>query len=634
MAFLLAGVLLLTFIMPEAASAADLTTKYRLFEENRIMKEYTSLNQAIADGKKLRNSHIEQISNRAWVWDNLPKYRVYQYDVSLPEWQFATLAEAEKVAKQYANSSIRDLNSDGWVWSSYATSLSQFKLQQGDISLPEWIFPDLASAQKEAKKWANVHVIDLSTNEWVWDNLTAERKETLRAGNPVYQIHVDGITLEEWKFAYLEDAVAKARDIDNAIIVNTLTKKEVYSNTRPYVVLQNNKALQGYTNLNDAIAYAKKWAHATITWKNRTIWSNYPYYQVFQNDKLINEFKSITDAVAYATGYSNASVITLHNEVLWDNKRTLQFWSWNGSSNPTTIRGHVSGTMGLDVVSPTWFELQSADGTLKDTSDQATVDWLKSQKYEVHPLVHNQFDSTLTSSFLSNTKAQTKFITALVDKSAKLGVKGINLDFESLSGKDRDAFTTFVRNLTDAAHAKQLTVSIDLPRGSVRWNHLTAFDHEKLANIVDYIITMTYDQYYSGSTEPGSVAGLQWTEEGVVEFLSYGIPRDKLILGIPFYVRDWKLDAQGKLVGNRALVMRNIPELLATKKHTKVWDEAFKQYKITYEEDGFTRVFWLEDDSTIAARLDIAKKYDLAGVAAWRMGHEYSAIWETLLKHK
>src|SRR5690606_3471453 len=133
---------------------------------------------------KLRNSHIEQISNRAWVWDNLPKYRVYQYDVSLPEWQFATLAEAEKVAKQYANSSIRDLNSDGWVWSSYATSTPQFMLQQGDISLPEWIFPDLASAQKEAKKWANVHVIDLSTNDWVWDNLTTERKETLRAGNP------------------------------------------------------------------------------------------------------------------------------------------------------------------------------------------------------------------------------------------------------------------------------------------------------------------------------------------------------------------------------------------------------------------------------------------------------------------
>jgi spore germination protein YaaH len=631
---LLAVVLLLQWVAPAAVHAADQTTKYRLYEENKVIKEYTSLDKAIADGKKLRNSHVELISNRNWAWDNLPKYRVYQYETSLPEWQFATLPEAEKIAKQFANSSIRDLNGDGWVWSNYAAGKTQYKLHQGEVSLPEWTFNDLESAQKEAKKWANVHIINLSTNQWEWDNIKPERKEELRAGDILYQIYIGEVAQENLRYAYLEDAISKSLEIDNSTIINLKTRKFVYSNIRPYEVLQNNKVIQGFTNLNDAIAYAKKWAHATIKWKNREIWSNYPFYQVYQHDLLIKEFKNVKDAVAYATGYSNASVVTLENEILWDNKRLLQFWSWNGSSNPDTIRTHVTGTMGLDVVSPTWFELQSADGTLKDASDKATANWLKEQKYAVHPLVHNQFDSSLTSAFLKDTKAQTKFITALVNKSADLGVTGINLDFESLSGKDRDAYTNFVRNLTAAAHAKNLTVSIDLPRGSVKWNHLTAFDHEKLAGIVDYIITMTYDQYYSGSPDPGSVAGLQWTEEGIVEFLSYGIPRDKLIMGIPFYVRDWKLDSQGKLAGNRALLMRNIPDLLATKQTTMVWDEQFKQYKVTYQEDGYTRVFWLEDEKTVEERLKLAKKYDIAGVAAWRMGHEYASIWETMLKNK
>lgn len=80
-----------------------------------------------------------------------------------------------------------------------------------------------------------------------------------------------------------------------------------------------------------------------------------------------------------------------------------------------------------------------------------------------------------------------------------------------------------------------------------------AYDHEKLAHIADYIMIMAYDQYYSGSATPGSVAGLQWAEEGIKEFLSYGIPRDKLIMGIPFYVREWKLDSSGKGVSNRAV---------------------------------------------------------------------------------
>src|SRR5699024_7004920 len=112
---------------------------------------------------------------------------------------------------------------------------------------------------------------------------------------------------------------------------------------------------------------------------------------------------------------------------------------------------------------------------------------------QVHPLVHNQFDSKLTSEFLADAEAQIAFIQTLIKRLDTLGVDGLNLDFESLNGKDRDRFTSFVKNLTKAAHAKGLAVSIDLPRGDLSWNHLTAFDQAELANIVDYVVTMAYD---------------------------------------------------------------------------------------------------------------------------------------------
>lgn len=621
-------------LLPGVGSAADLTTKYRLYEENRIVKEYVLLDKAIADGRKLRNSHVEQISNRKWVWDNLPRYRVYQNDNSLSEWQYATLEEAKKTAKYYANSSIRDLRKGGWVWHNFKDATPRYRLMHNGNTKPDWEFSDLQAAQKTARYWANVHIIDLTTGEWVWDNLSPERKEELRQGAKVFQVYVDDAPLEDARYSYLEDAVAVMLEHDNAAIYNSTTNKEVLRVDLPFKVYQNDNWLKSFSILDDAVHYANQWAHAVIKLNNRQIWSNYPYYQVYQNERLIREFDDPMKAIQYAQYYANSSVVTLHQEILWDNKRKLQFWSWNGSARPDTIRQHVSQTMGLDVVSPTWFELQSADGTLKDTSDQATADWLKNNQYAVHPLVHNQFDAKLTSAFLSDPKAQKKFIDALVSRSAALGVDGINVDFESLAGKDRDRFTAFIRQLTEAAHAQHLTVSIDLPRGSVSWNHLTAFDHAALNEIVDYIITMAYDQYYSGSDKPGSVSGLQWAEQGIVEFLSYGIERDKLILGIPFYARDWKLDSKGKLVGNRSLLMKDIPSLLDRHKTTQEWDPQFNQYKVTYQEDGFTRVFWLEDEATIEARLKLAKKYDLAGVAAWRMGHEYASIWETMLKNK
>lgn len=624
------------FVSPLSALAADRTTKFRLYEENRIVKEFATLEAAVSAGKKLRNSHVERIGSREWVWDNLSRYRVYQNDKTYPDWQYATLEEAVKTAKKYANSSVRDVQRGGWVWHNFAGLVDEpFLLMQGDKTLPGWQFAKLADAQKEAKKWANAHVIDLRSGEWVWDNLKPERKDELRQGEAVYRIHdSNDQPLPDLSFSYLEDAVGEARKHDNVSIVNSKTGKTVYTNVKPYAVYQNAKWLASYADPDEAAAYARKWAHATVRLNDRVIWSNFPYYRVFQNDRQIGAFNQISEAVAHAQQYANAAVITLHDETLWDNRHQLQFWSWNGSARPDTIRQHVSNTMGLDVVSPTWFELERADGSLKDTSDAATVRWLKQNGYAVHPLIHNQFDAKLTTAFLADTKAQDRFINALVGKAASLGVDGLNLDFESLAGSDRAKYTAFVRRFTEAAHDKGLTVSIDLPRGSVRWNHLTAFDHTALADIVDYIIIMAYDQHYSGSDVPGSVAGLQWTEEGIKEFLSYGIPRNKLILGIPFYARDWKLNADGSLAGNRSLVMRNIPDLLANPSVTKSWDDRFNQYKVTYKENGATRVFWLEDESTVAERLKLAKQYDLAGVAAWRMGHEYPDIWETMIQHK
>jgi spore germination protein YaaH len=632
---LLIAIVLLSqlFVIP-SASAADLTTKYRVYEENRPIMEYASLEKAKIHAAKLRNSHVELISNRSWLWDNFPRYRIYQNSTTLPQWQFATLEEAKKIAKLYSNSSIRDLRAGGWVWDSYVKPKRQFKLMQNDTALATWIFDDLASAQKEAKKWQNVHVIDLSTNEWVWDNISEARKAQLRDSDPIYQIYINGETQDNWAYGYLEDAVHEAILHDDSIIYQTKKNKEIYNNLKTNEVYQNNRLIKKFIRLDDAIQYAKNFGNTTIRVNGRDIWSNYLYYQIFQSDKLIKRFNDFHAALKIAKTYANVSIVTLEDEIIWDNKRELIFMSWNGETKPATIQSSVTSTMGLDIVSPTWFTLESADGTMEDTSDQETVNRLKNESFSIHPLVHNQFSSKLTTTFLNDPKAQAKFITTLINKASQLGVQGLNIDFESLAGKDRDAYTAFIRNLTAAGHAKKLIISIDLPRGSLAWNHLTAYDHTKLAEIVDYIITMAYDQYYSSSPTAGSVSGLQWSETGIQEFLSYGIPREKLLLGIPFYTREWVYDAEGALTGNRALIMKNIPALMASKLTTAIWDASFNQYKISYVDNGLTYVFWLEDEKTIQARLELAKKYDLAGVAAWKLGHEYDSLWQTMIKNK
>jgi len=629
--------LILILTMQSIVSAAsapqgDKTTKYRVYQNDSLLMEFADYSKAESYARGYSNSHVEEIGSRKWLWNNFPRYQVFQMDNSLPNWKFSKLEDAIAEASRWGYSSVRDLQGTGWVWNNYP----RYRVYQGDITIDGWEFTNLNAAIVEAKRWGNSHIIDLSDNRWVWDNLTAANKNELRQGSKVYRVYQYKYTQDSWSFAYLEDAIKEALNWGNSTVVHTGNNNAVvFSNEKKFKVFQGQTYLEEYVSLDQAIAYARLWAGSSVRLGGKIIWNNYPTYTVYQNDKRIGEYFQIPDALSYAMKYSNSRIKNLDGTSIWDNYRKLQFWGWNGTSSKDTIMKQTAPTLGLDVDSPTWFYLADAEGNLNDSSSKETADWLRGQGYEVHPLVTNQFNPTLTTQFLASTAAQDKFIKALVDRCAQLQVKGINIDFESVSGKDRAAFTGFMTKLTDYAHTKGLKISVDLPRGSVKWNHQTAFDHEKLAGIVDYIITMTYDHHYSGSTVPGSVAGLQWVEEGIKEFLSYGIPRDKLLMGIPFYIREWTLDASGGLVSNRALYTRDLAALITEKKASKTWDARFNQYKVEYTaDDGTKRVFWLEDEETVKARLELAKKYDLAGVAAWRLGQEPAGFWKTMIQVK
>lgn len=635
--WMLTGTLILSMSVPTAVHAAgtvqsspDKTTKYRVYQYNHVLMEFAAYGQAEAFAKGFTNSHVEEISTRKWLWNNFPRYQVFQLDVSLPEWQFASLDAAIAEAKKWTNASVRDLQSSGWVWNNYPN----FQVYQNEITQDSWKFLTLNEAVAEAKKWGGAHIIDLNSNKWVWDNISNEEKKSLRTGELIYKVYQGTFSADNWAFASLEDAINEALKWGNSTVVNKNTKKTVYSNLKIYKVFQNDTFLQDFASLNEAADYARQWGHSSIFLDGGKIWNNYASYQVFQNTALIGEFKTIPEALSYSVQYSNSSVQTLDHRFLWDNFKKLQVWGWNGMAGGDAIKAHVNNTVGLDVDSPSYFELADAAGNLKDQSNADTVTWLQKNGYTVYPLVSNQFNSTLTTQFLADSAAQDKFVKALVDRSVQLGVPGINVDFESLAGSDRNAFTAFITKLTSYAHLNSLVVSIDLPRGSVKWNHLSAFDHEKLGSLVDYVVIMAYDQFWRGSTSAGSVAGLPWTDGGIQEFLSYGIPRDKIILGIPYYVREWKLDAAGALQSNRTLLMKDIPALLASKSTKQTWDKTFEQYRIEYQEDGFTYVFWLEDEATVKTRLDMAKKYDIAGVAAWRLGYDQADLWKLILQNK
>ncbi|MGO4544856.1 glycosyl hydrolase family 18 protein [Paenibacillus sp. 2TAB23] len=632
------ALLLLLFSQYVLQAASDLTsaavsqmTKYRVYQNDQALREFSGEAQAVVYAGKFSYSHVEKIANRTWVWDNFPRFKVYQNGQSNPKWEFASYALALSTAKKLRNVHIRDLENIGWSYHSYA----KFKLFQGDNTKDAWSFTSLEAAKQEAKKWGNSHIIDLTSNKWVWSNLSAAQIKAQREAAAIYQLTLGGDSLQDKPlYAFLYDAINAAASIAGSEVLNTKTGKIAHSNVPAYRIVQKGQLIEAAINIDEAVQTAKKIPNAEVIYNGNVYWSGVPYLSVYQGANPLKSFNARKSAMAYAKAYSNAMIRTSDGRSIWSNAKKLAYMGWNGSASSATVLQHAANTQGLSIDSPTWFELASADGTLTDTSDLAVANTLKAQAIKVMPLVHNQFDKKMTTAFLLNKAAQQKFIASITTRLVQLGAAGINLDFEEVAGSDRAAYTSFVTAFAKAIHAKNMQISIDLPRGSLSWNHATAYDHAALSTVVDAIIIMAYDEHWSGSTTPGSVAGLKWAEEGIKQFLSYGIPRSKLMLGIPFYVREWKLDSQNKLVGNRAVVMKELPKLIADTNAQGVFDSESGQMKYKYVKDGFTYMFWAETESTVKARIDMAKSYDLAGVAAWRLGYESAELWTMMLRNK
>jgi hypothetical protein len=288
---------------------------------------------------------------------------------------------------------------------------------------------------------------------------------------------------------------------------------------------------------------------------------------------------------------------------------------------------------GLNVISPTWFHLENGNGDIKNYASSAYVQWAHERGYQVWALFSNSFDPDITSQALSAYDTRIRMIKQLLGFAEMYKLDGINIDFENVYPEDKDKLTQFVRELTPFMHEQGLVVSIDVTirGGSPMWSLF--YDREELGKIVDYMIVMTYDEHWASSPKAGSVASLPWAEKGIVDIMEEDrVPASKLLLGVPYYTRIWTEEYVGgkKKVTSEARGMEYVQDLIAEKNLTPVFLEDVGQHYVEYEEGGKTKKIWIEDSVSMKSRIELVKKYDLAGVASWRRGFESPDIWETI----
>ncbi len=314
--------------------------------------------------------------------------------------------------------------------------------------------------------------------------------------------------------------------------------------------------------------------------------------------------------------------------------------TWQQVYNKTPDPTKYGPMPGLNVISPQWFMLADDSGTIKQTADSSFMQWARSQNLQVWALFNNGFDPKRTSEALSTYDKRMNMIRQIVSFVQLYKLQGINVDFENVYLKDKAVFVQFIRELTPFLHEQGAVVSVDVTVKDGSETYSLFLDRRALAESVDYMMVMTYDEHWGSSPVAGSVASLPWVEKGIVQIMKEDdVPASKLLLGVPYYTRIWtEKTKDGKTtVTSKAVGMESIDKLLAEKKLKPTLDEASGQNYVEYKEDSSTTVkIWIEDEVSMKKRIELVKTYDLAGVASWSRGQEKASIWplikETLEK--
>ena len=307
---------------------------------------------------------------------------------------------------------------------------------------------------------------------------------------------------------------------------------------------------------------------------------------------------------------------------------------WHQVTNMTAnnnLIGLLEKTKGVTTVSPTWFSVNSNEGTISSLADESYVERAHSMGIEVWALVDDFNTEISMYEVLSYTSRREKLINELIAEAIKYNLDGINIDFEKISLETGKHFIQFIRELSVKCRSNNIVLSID---NYVPTNYSAYYDIEEQAIVADYVIIMAYDEHHSSSEISGSVSSIGFVDNAIKNSLAMA-PKDKIIMGIPFYTRLWKeVNEDGAItVTSEAYSMSNGMAVLKDNGVEPVWDEKTGQYYGEFEKDGAVYKMWLEEDDSIEAKIKLIDEADLKGIAGWKLGLEKESVWNIIIKY-
>lgn len=226
------------------------------------------------------------------------------------------------------------------------------------------------------------------------------------------------------------------------------------------------------------------------------------------------------------------------------------------------------------------------------------------------------------------------------------GYDGVDIDWEPLTnwddqssiglGPDAGRWQRFIKELRGALpHDIKLSIAIPYPHRNKKISLLEQMIGD-VEPFVDRINLMAYSfagpwpgwVTWSGSalsnrgrTFPGTATPLPSIEEMVDRYAAAGVPRGKMVLGIPAFCREWH-GVTGPLQPAEGAWLRlgeyQLPEALRDYAGVpRLWDHLSQTPYYSVDQPGKRRYLTCDDKQSVGRKIAWAKLNGLAGVFVW-----------------
>lgn len=452
------------------------------------------------------------------------------------------------------------------------------------------------------------------------------------------KIHTKVIDIENMKMReFLDDKWEDVyiKQIGDTIYFDINQLQEIYGIDVKYVkeinLVKISKDIHTYTIGNIAKDTKLKYLPSGISATIDTLEKNSEVY-VLKEDK---EYYKVLDSLGRFGYVIKSDVENIQDKTNYVGKKYDKnlsiLWEYVNQTVPNTA-GETK-LEGVNILSPTLIDLLDENANVHNKVDKNYLVWAKNVGYDVWVMFSNNSKKESTNKILNDSKLREKLISTILDICVKNSITGINVDFENMYKADKDAYSQFIREITVALHNLDIFVSVNVtvPDGSDNWS--LCYDRKALGEAADYVVLMGYDQTSAGGNKAGSTAAKNWVEKNIKKLLDE-VDNEKLVLGIPLYMRVWTQtnDKLTSSIVNMKDVNNYIRKYLGENVE-KQWLENEGQYYI--EKDIGNKVYklWIEDTKSIEEKLKLFKQYDLAGIAAWEKGRDDKDIWNLINKY-